>query len=222
LKTDKANHFKVSNCTGKLLCINTNLELVSPLRFALKSLWSQEIRFSFMVILTLATPHTAQQQLCRFLTNSWKKFGWGALTVEMSATIRSSRNNSAPTMAKLHCASVCPFLQNKVLRLYGHGGARSVIPAGGPPRFVGTYTLGNRTIRRRWNHVKTCFWKVHQKILHKHRIFYDNRYEFSIFFTNNFWKFYFISVTYKHYALPMNIDETAPYYNSKLASAWCV
>jgi hypothetical protein len=84
-------------------------------------------------------------------------------------------------MAKLHCATVCTFLQKQGIRSYSHGGARSVIPAGRPPPFIGTYILGNNIIRRRWNHVTTRLKKVHQKILHKHRFFYDSRYEFSIF-----------------------------------------
>ena len=45
--------------------------------------------------------------------------------------------------------------------------------------------------------------------------------KFEIFLQKIFLDF-FISVTYKHYALPMKTDDADPYYNSKLASARCV
>ena len=86
--------------------------------------------------------------------------------MEMSATIRRNRNDSAPNMAKRTAQQFGISYKNRVLGSYNHGGARSVIPAGGPPRFIGTYTLGNIIIGRPWNHVETCFKKVHRIILH--------------------------------------------------------
>ena len=78
---------------------------------------------------------------------------------------------------KSHCLQFALSYKNRVLGSYGHGGARSVILVGGPPRLTGTYILGNSIIRGRWNDTGTCFKKVHQKILHKYGIFCDFRYE---------------------------------------------
>ena len=43
--------------------------------------------------------------------------------------------------------------------------------------------------------------------------------KFEFFLQKIFLEFFFISVTYKHYALPMKTDDADLYYNSKLASA---
>ena len=159
-----------------------NLELTPPKRFALKSLWSQEIRFPLWLF-WLSQPNTLHSNSYidslpireRSLDGALQMWKWAPPSGAAGTIQRRPWQNCTVQQFALS-------YKNRVLGSYGHGGARSVIPAGGPPRFIGTYILGNNIIRRRWNHVKTCFTKVHQKILHKHRIFYDSRYEFSTFF----------------------------------------